>query len=148
MFHKVKSVTPLPNYMLLVHFADGVAKQYDVKPLFESMGDFKAFQTIPGLFEQVTADPGGYGISWNDDLDLACDELWANGVQVDTPFDNLIAFGDATDLWGLNESTLRKAVAYQKLVEGIDVKKFGKQWVVTRDAMEREYGKPLEKPSE
>ena len=62
MFHKVKSVTPLPNYMLLVHFADGVAKQYDVKPLFESMEDFKAFQTIPGLFEQVTADPGGYGI--------------------------------------------------------------------------------------
>ena len=148
MFHKVKSVTPLPNYMLLVHFADGVAKQYDVKPLFESMEDFNAFQTLPGLFEQVTADPGGYGISWNDDLDLACDELWSNGVQVDTPFDNLIAFGDATDLWGLNESTLRKAVAYQKLVEGIDVKKFGKQWVVTRDAMEREYGKPMEKPSE
>lgn len=148
MFHKVKSVTPLPNYKLLIHFADGVAKQYDVKPLFESMEDFKAFQMIPGLFEQVIADPGGYGISWNDDLDLACDELWANGAQVTTPFDNLIAFGDATDLWGLNESTLRKAVAYQKLIEGIDVKKFGKQWVVTRDAMEREYGKPLEKPSE
>lgn len=47
---------------------------------------------------------------------------------------------DATDLWGLNESTLRKAVAYRKLVEGVDVQKFGKQWVVTRDAMERKYG--------
>ena len=41
---------------------------------------------------------------------------------------------------GLHDSTLRKAVSYHKLVEGLDVQKFGKQWVVTRSAMEREYG--------
>ena len=52
----------------------------------------------------------------------------------------MLSFGDATALWGLNESTLRKAVSYRKLADGIDVKKFGKQWVVTRSAMEREYG--------
>ena len=31
-------------------------------------------------------------------------------------------------------------MSYHKLVEGLDVQKFGKQWVVTRSAMEREYG--------
>ncbi|MCQ2799394.1 MAG: DUF2442 domain-containing protein, partial [Bacilli bacterium] len=43
-------------------------------------------------------------------------------------------------LWNLNESTLRKAVSYGKLIDGIDVSKYGKQWVVTMKAMEREYG--------
>ncbi len=57
-----------------------------------------------------------------------------------SPFDGLLSFGEATQLWGLNESTLRKAVAYGKFQEGQDVKKFGKQWVITRAAMEREYG--------
>ena len=57
-------------------------------------------------------------------------------------FDGLIAFSDATQLWGLNESTLRKAIAYGKLINGIDVCKFGKQWVISSDAMKREYGEP------
>ena len=51
-----------------------------------------------------------------------------------------LAFSDATALWQLNESTLRKAIAYGKLVNGVDVCKFGKQWVVSIDAMNREYG--------
>ena len=58
------------------------------------------------------------------------------------PFDDLMAFSDATDLWALNESTLRKAISYGKLVDGIDVRKFGKQWVVSMEAMQREYGNP------
>ena len=53
-----------------------------------------------------------------------------------------MAFSDATALWALNESTLRKGITYGKLVEGIDVCKFGKQWVVSMDAMKREYGEP------
>lgn len=57
------------------------------------------------------------------------------------PFEGLLSFKDATERWGLNESTLRKAVAYGKLKENVDVKKFGKQWIITIDAMEREYGK-------
>lgn len=142
MLHKLKSVTPLPDQMLLVHFSDGSAREYDMKPLVRDNAAFRDLQTIPGLFEQVSVDPGGYGISWNDDIDLACDELWENGKPVRTPFDRLLSFGDATALWALNESTLRKAVTYRKLVEGIDVQKFGKQWIVTVDAMEREYGPP------
>lgn len=55
-------------------------------------------------------------------------------------FDGLLSFKEATDLWHLNESTLRKAVSYGKLQENIDVKKFGKQWVITIEAMQREYG--------
>ena len=59
---------------------------------------------------------------------------------MNNPFEGLLSFKEATDLWGLNESTLRKAVAYGKLKENIDVKKFGKQWIVTKKSIEREYG--------
>lgn len=59
-----------------------------------------------------------------------------------TRFDGLISFLDASELWGLSESTLRKAVAYGKVVPGADACEYEKQWVVNRDAMLREYGEP------
>ncbi len=142
MFHKVKAVTALPDYLLSVQFAEGVTKIYDVKPLFEKWEPFLVLKDSPELFFGVEVDVGGYGIIWNDDLDLSCDELFANGKTVDTPFDGLMAFTDATQLWGLNESTLRKAIAYGKLVNGVDACKYGKQWVVSTEAMKREYGQP------
>ncbi len=74
---------------------------------------------------------------------MSCDELWENGTTIVTPFDGLMALSDATTLWGLNESTLRKAIAYGKLVNGVDVCKFGKQWIISIDAMQREYGDVL-----
>ena len=80
MFHHVKEVTPLTDYVLLVRFADGMEKQYDVKPLFNEIPVFKPLAYIHGLFEQVKVDTGGYGISWNDDIDLSCDELYDNGI--------------------------------------------------------------------
>lgn len=139
MFHKIKNVSPLPEYKLSVQFAEGVTKIYDIKPLFQKIPAFKSFENNND-FGGVYVDVGGYGIIWNDELDLSCDELWENGVEVETPFDGLIAFSDATELWGLNESTLRKAISYGKLINGVDVCKFGKQWVVSIEAMKREYG--------
>lgn len=145
MFHKVKAVSALPDYCLSVQFTEGVTKRYDIKPLFEKWKVFQALKNAPGLFAEVQVDVGGYGIVWNDALDLSCDELYANGETVKTPFDGLMAFTDATQLWGLNESTLRKAISYGKLVNGVDACKYGKQWVVSVEAMKREYGFPDEK---
>lgn len=143
MFHKIKSVIPLGDYILNVQFSEGITKSYDVKPLFDKWKPFQALKN-GNLFFDVSVDAGGFGISWNDDIDLSCDELFANGNTVKTPFDSLISFSDASLLWGLNESTLRKAISYGKLINGVDVCKFGKQWIISRDAMTREYGLPKE----
>jgi hypothetical protein len=140
MFHKIKCVFTLPGNELSVQFSEGVTKIYDVKPLFKRIKEFKVLKDNPELFESVSVDVGGYGIVWNDDLDISCDELWDHGTEIKTPFDDIIALSDATQLWGLNESTLRKAISYGKLRNGIDVCKYGKQWVVSMDAMNREYG--------
>lgn len=142
MFHKVKDVAALADLMLAVQFANGTTKTYDVAPL---LGKHQAFAPLKdeSLFAAVTVDVGGYGIIWNDDIDLSCDELWKNGTEMQTPFDGLMSFSDASELWGLSESTLRKAVTYGKIAPGVDARKYGKQWIVTRAAMYREYGEPV-----
>ena len=73
MFHKVKSAAPLSDFKLSVQFSEGVTKLYDVKPLFERISAFRYLKDNPSEFDCVSVDVGGYGIVWNDDLDLSCD---------------------------------------------------------------------------
>lgn len=80
MFYKVKEVKALPDLKLWVRFIGGATKIYDVKPLLKKWEPFQAFKKHPALFKKVQVDSGGYGIIWNDDLDLSCNELWNNGV--------------------------------------------------------------------
>jgi len=81
MFHRVKSVQPLPDMVLHVVFDSGEAKLYDVKPL---MDKWKVFRDLAqnSLFNVVRVDAGGYGVAWNEYIDLACNELWENGIDV------------------------------------------------------------------
>lgn len=144
MFHKIKDVTALTDYKVSVQFSEGITKIYNVKELITKNPMFQDLQNEE-LFYNVEVDIGGYGIIWNNDIDISCDELFENGKTIETPFDGLMAFSDATLIWGLNESTLRKAISYGKLINGIDVCKYGKQWVVSIKAMEREYGVPKNK---
>lgn len=141
MFNKVKSVTVLNNYNLLIGFACGKNKIYDLKPLFEKYDNICLLKDI-SVLKTAKVDIGGYGVIWGDELDLSCNELWDNGKDYKTAFDNLMSFKEATYLWGLNESTLRKAIVYGKLINNVDVCKFGKQWIITMEAMKREYGEP------
>ena len=78
-FHRVKNITPLPDYILLAEFHDGSVKKYDVKPLMQEIPVFRMLEYVTGLFEQVHIDAGGYGIMWNDEIDLDCEELYYNG---------------------------------------------------------------------
>jgi len=84
MFHKVIAVQPLPDFHLLVSFQNGERKRYDVRPLLDKWEPFKTLSSTAGLFEQVKVDAGGYGISWNDDIDLSCNELYHNGVAAES----------------------------------------------------------------
>ena len=81
MFHKVKSVKTIKDYILEIVFEDNTIKYYDISTLFVKWPIFQDLKTIPKLFEQVKVDIGGYGISWNDEIDLSCNELWENGIE-------------------------------------------------------------------
>ena len=80
--HRIKSVIPKDNYILYVVFQNGVEKEYDMHPLYQVFPQFKAFEKKEGLFEKVRVDVGGYGISWNDDLDLDAEDIWEDGIEV------------------------------------------------------------------
>lgn len=82
MFHKVKSVVPLDNFLLLVKFENGKKKTYDVKPLMNKWSVFRDLNNDT-LFNLVKVDTGGYGVVWNEYIDLACNELWENGISVE-----------------------------------------------------------------
>lgn len=79
MFHKVIKVETLQDYVLKVTFENNEIKYYDVKPLFTKWIAFQNLKSIKRLFNQVKVDTKGYGISWNDELDLSCNELYNNG---------------------------------------------------------------------
>ena len=81
MFYRIHSVNPLPNKDLLVCFWDNTVKQYNMEPLIRSIPAFQILEE-PVLFNQVRVDAGGYGVIWNDNLDLSCNELWEKGEIV------------------------------------------------------------------
>jgi hypothetical protein len=79
MFHTVESVEVLPDFHLRVLFRTGEKKICDIRPLFENYEPFQSFMLTHGLFEQAKVAVGGYGIYWNEDLDISCNELYISG---------------------------------------------------------------------
>jgi len=77
---QVVSVHPQEGKKLLVKFINGVEKIYECEPILQ----LEAFQLLrnEAFFKAVKVDPGGYGISWSDDIDLSEYELWTKGVEI------------------------------------------------------------------
>lgn len=78
---KIQEVEARPGRQLLVRFHNGVTKLYDCgkllqDPLFAPLRDDDA------LFDKARADPHGYAVVWNDELDLAESEVWLGGKVV------------------------------------------------------------------
>ena len=76
---RIKTAQAVGQTQLLVRFENGVEKIYDCGPIL-SRPQFNLLKT-PAFFRAVRVDIGGYGVSWNDDIDLSEYELWTNGVS-------------------------------------------------------------------
>lgn len=96
MLHRIQSVAARQNYMIEAVFFGGAIKQFDVKQLFSVFPPFQKLQTERALFEEVRVDAGGYGISWNDELDLDAETIWEDGILVEslheTDINHLLAY--------------------------------------------------------
>lgn len=88
MFVKITSVATLPDFILLVGFSTDEYKKFDIKPLIAKYPPFKALKETEGLYQQAKIDVGGYGIVWNDYLDLSADGLYEQGIPCEPP-DNI-----------------------------------------------------------
>ena len=76
---KVVAATVLDNLTLLVEFSNHDRKQYSIAKLL----DQPMFQLLrnPAFFRNFQVDKDGYGIVWNEDVDLSEWEIWQNGVD-------------------------------------------------------------------
>ena len=66
------------------------------------------------------------------------DDLKYNGCC--GSFEGLYTFLEAAKIYGEGGSWFRKQVARKKLVEGVDVKKMGTTWIITEQALVRNFG--------
>ena len=80
-YPKILNVESLKGKRLFVTFNNGIKKVYDCTPLLED----EIFEPLLNevLFNSVHVDKHGYGIVWNDELDLSESELWINGVSAE-----------------------------------------------------------------
>ena len=82
MFHKIKSAEAIEDCQLIVHFENNQCRCYNIKTIANRFPAFQVLCSEEKLFGQVKVDSGGYGVSWNDDLDLGCNEIWENGTEI------------------------------------------------------------------
>lgn len=78
---KIINVKPIAQeYSLIVFFNNGITKKVNLSKKL----DEELYEDLKNkiLFKQVRVDMGGYGISWNDDIDISEYELWQLGEEV------------------------------------------------------------------
>ncbi len=80
MFHKIKKVETLEKQILKVEFENNQTKYYDMNKIINSNKEFEVLKNN-AIFNMARVDRGGYGIIWNEELDISGEELYVNGVD-------------------------------------------------------------------
>jgi hypothetical protein len=79
MFHRLQSVEPLHDLIIRARFENGETRLYDMDAVRRAHPQFDSLAEVHGLFQLVRVDPGGFGASWNDELDISCEEIYMGG---------------------------------------------------------------------
>lgn len=76
--HKAKAAN---DTTLIIQFTNQEIKKYDIRHLL----DIPMFSPLrqSALFKNFQIEPGGYGIIWNEDIDISEYELWRNSVMLE-----------------------------------------------------------------
>ena len=80
MIPRIRTIVPLPDYLLSVSFDDGKQVVYDVKTDFNLPG-YRLLAEVPGLFKQVQLDQSRTCVYWNDEIDLPSDAIYEFGRE-------------------------------------------------------------------
>lgn len=76
-YPKILKVRIINELLIHIDFDNGESRYYNFK-------DFVKKHCLtelenPDFLKAFTIAPGGYGLVWNDDIDIAESELWING---------------------------------------------------------------------
>ncbi|MDZ8236337.1 MAG: DUF2442 domain-containing protein [Nostoc sp. ChiQUE01a] len=79
-YPRIHHVKAIDDTTLVIEFTNQEVKKYNVRHLLDNPM-FSPLQE-PAFFKNFQIEPGGYGIVWNEDIDLSEYELWKNGVSL------------------------------------------------------------------
>ena len=77
----ITKINILEDLQFEATFADGEVVLFDVKTLFSKHPVFHQLENN-NLFKQLQIDGVGYGVSWNDELDLSSDGIYTLGKHI------------------------------------------------------------------
>ena len=77
----ITKIEPKENLTIIATFADGEVVSFDIKTLFEKYPVFNGLKNEE-LFNRVSIDGCGYGVSWNDEIDLSSDGISNRGKHI------------------------------------------------------------------
>lgn len=112
---KIQSIQAMDDMTLVAVFWDGTEKSYNIRQLYQELPQLKALEEDLSLFKSVKVSPGGYAIEWNDELDLAAEELWYSGkdtgkrYEVDLEHSVAAEFARARESVGMTQRDLAQA---------------------------------------
>ncbi len=93
MFHKACKLSFGKGTVLRVTFQDGSVMEYDISVLYSKYTQLRALNDRK-LFKSGKL-MGGYGIIWNDDLDIETETIYCDGKLVDKVSEANITLGNS-----------------------------------------------------
>ncbi|MFM7449223.1 MAG: DUF2442 domain-containing protein [Leptolyngbyaceae cyanobacterium] len=79
-YPRILRAKAIDDHTLMIEFTNQEVKQYDIRHLLENPMFAPLHQSA--FFRNFKIEPGGYGIVWNEDIDLSEYELWKNSVTI------------------------------------------------------------------
>lgn len=113
MFIRATKVTFLEDTIVELTFQDGKVFQYDISSLFNRFPIFKKLKEDKELFYSGHLDNGGYGVIWNETLDLSAMSVYYNGKLIKTEKVKLnnkigVLINEARNKRGISQTELAK----------------------------------------
>ena len=83
---RIVSAQAIDDLTLIVKFTNNEFRKYDISQLF----DKPIFSLLKNaaFFRNFIIEPGGYGLVWNEEIDISEYELWQNGISIPNYDDN------------------------------------------------------------
>jgi hypothetical protein len=83
---RIVSAQAIDDLTLIVKFTNNELREYNIsklldKPMFSLLKN-------PAFFRNFIIESGGYGLVWNDEIDISEYELWQNGISIPNYDDN------------------------------------------------------------
>ena len=77
---RIVSAKAIDDQTLMVKFTNLEIRKYDISKLLDNPM-FAALRN-PRFLRNFSIEPGGYGLVWNEEIDISEYELWQNGISL------------------------------------------------------------------